>query len=176
MYDRKLVERALIFAIEVHDEQKRKYTGEPYVMHLVEVAITVATVTDDTEIIAAALLHDTIEDTPISYTDLLVFGTRVAELVLEVTDVSKPEDGNRAKRKTLDLVHLVHASADAQTIKLADLISNTKSIAIHDKNFAKVYLKEKENLFAVLIRGDQRLMDVAKMTLDLAKVLTEEVK
>ena len=67
----------------------------------------------------------------------------MAELVDDLTDVSKPQDGNRATRKELDRQHTAKASPDAKTIKLADLISNSRSIMKDDPNFAKVYMKEK---------------------------------
>jgi len=86
----------------------------------------------------------------------------VAKLVDELTDVSKPEDGNRATRKGIDRTKLAGVSADAQTIKLADLISNAKDIAVNDPNFAKVYMNEKRQLLAVLTKGNARLMKQAQ--------------
>ena len=90
------------------------------------------------------------------------FGTDIATLVGWLTDVSKPEDGNRAVRKAIDREHTAAAPAEAQTIKLADLISNTKSIMAHDPTFAKVYLEEKRLLLAVMTRGDTGLMAEAR--------------
>ena len=87
---------------------------------------------DDPEVQAAALLHDVVEDTPVSIKDIEdVFGPRVAALVGDLTDVSKPEDGNRAT-KGADRQHTAKASPDAKTVKLADLISNGKSIIKDD--------------------------------------------
>ncbi|RXM22001.1 bifunctional (p)ppGpp synthetase/guanosine-3',5'-bis(diphosphate) 3'-pyrophosphohydrolase, partial [Citrobacter sp. AAK_AS5] len=89
------------------------------------VATIVASVTDDPEMIAAAWLHDIVEDTPASFLDLeKEFGPRVAELVGELTDVSRPSDGNRATRKSIDRAHLAGASARGKTVKLADLLDN----------------------------------------------------
>lgn len=153
-----LVERALKFATVAHRDQVRKYTGEPYITHPVAVAALVATVTDDQEVIAAALLHDTVEDTPVTLDTIEDhFGTRVANLVAWLTDVSTKHHGNRATRKALDRAHLALAPAEAQTIKLADLIDNTGSIVEHDKAFAKVYLQEKNALIEVLHKGDRNL-------------------
>ena len=102
--------------------------------------------------LAAALLHDTIEDTSVTEADVQKeFGSRIAKLVVELTDISKPEDGNRATRKAMDRDKLAKVSDDAQTIKLADLISNGKDIAINDPKFAKVFLNEKRQLLEVLI-------------------------
>jgi hypothetical protein len=118
------------------------------------VALLVSSVTDDAEVIAAALLHDTVEDCGVSFDELARrFGPRVRNLVHELTNVSKPEDGNRAIRKRRDLIHLSLASPDGQTIKLADLISNSESIVAHDPKFAKVYMEEKRDLLAVLQDG-----------------------
>lgn len=159
-----LVARAAAFAGYAHGsiQQLRKYTGEPYIVHPEEVAGIVADVTDDQAVIAAAWLHDVLEDTPVTYNQVWSeFGPRVAQLVVEVTDVSKPEDGNRAARKALDCMHLAKASAAGQTIKLADLISNTRSIVEHDPDFAVVYLREKKALLRVLNRGDSMLHTIA---------------
>lgn len=152
------VERALLFAAKAHAGQVRKYTGEPYVFHCVEVASIVATVPHTSEMLCAALLHDTVEDTPTTLADIAAeFGDEVAALVEMVTDVSRPEDGNRPKRKQIDRDHLFRASPEGQTIKLADLISNTGSIVARDPGFAKVYLREKAECLNVLQRGDQTL-------------------
>lgn len=150
------------YARGAHGEQKRKYTGADYVTHCINVAETVATVTSDAEVIAAAVLHDTIEDTPATYTDiLLAFGPRVAKLVMEVTDASRPEDGNRAARKAIDLKHLAQSSYFGATIKLADIIDNSRDILAHDENFARIYLKEKAAALAVLQHGHKDLFNCA---------------
>ena len=151
--------KALPYAQKAHGEQKRKYTGEPYYHHCVEVALAVAQTPGATdESVAAALLHDTLEDTEVTYAMLLEeFGVTVAKLVRQVTDVSKPEDGNRAQRKKKDADHLRRASPQGKTIKLADLISNTRSIAKHDPSFAVVYMEEKRLLLPHLRGGDAGL-------------------
>jgi len=153
-----MVQRAIWFATQAHAGQTRKYTGEPYVNHPVEVMQLVSTVTDDPEILAAAVLHDVVEDTPATIMNIRIgFSPRVAELVDDLTDVSRPEDGNRATRKELDRQHTAKASPDAKTIKLADLISNSRSIMKDDPNFAKVYMKEKAALLEVLTEGNAEL-------------------
>ena len=153
-----MVQRAIWFATQAHAGQTRKYTGEPYVNHPVEVMQLVSTVTDDPEILAAAVLHDVVEDTPATIMNIRIgFSPRVVELVDDLTDVSKPQDGNRATRKELDRQHTAKASPDAKTIKLADLISNSHSIVKDDPNFAKVYMKEKAALLEVLTEGNAEL-------------------
>lgn len=158
---RALEERAKLFATAAHAAvgQTRKYTGEPYILHPMAVADLVRgvrAVTD--EMLAAAWLHDVVEDTKVTIEQIdAEFGADVAELVGWLTDVSRPEDGNRTTRKALDREHLAAAPAAAQTIKVADLIDNTASIVEHDPSFAVVYLGEKAALLAVLTGADRKL-------------------
>jgi hypothetical protein len=162
-----IVEKAQVFATAAHAavKQVRKYTGEPYINHPIHVMNIVKTVPHTEAMLAAALLHDVVEDTGVTI-DLIEqeFGSVVSELVGWLTDVSKPEDGNRAVRKQLDLEHTAKAPAAAQTIKCADLISNTASIVKHDLNFAETYLKEKAALLQVLTKGDPALISWAQAT------------
>lgn len=153
-----LITKARDFAKHAHRFQKRKYTGEPYFVHLEEVAMIVKSVDGDDAMVAAAYLHDVVEDTDVMIYEIRdIFGSDVAQLVDALTDVSKPEDGNRAKRKQLDREHLQNASERAQTIKLADLISNSRDIKQNDPDFAKVYLKEKAELLKVMTKGNAEL-------------------
>jgi guanosine-3',5'-bis(diphosphate) 3'-pyrophosphohydrolase len=117
------------FAAERHREQKRKgKAGEPYVNHLLEVADLIACSIDvvDTNLIAAALLHDTVEDTATTIQELREnFGEDVASLVAEVTDdKSLPKE----TRKALQVRNAPHKSERAATIKLADKISNLRAV------------------------------------------------
>lgn len=153
-----LVAAAVEFARMAHGEQKRKYTGQPYWTHPLEVMQILEKYGASPEVRAAAMLHDVLEDTDTKPSEILErFGPRVLELVLEVTDVSSEADGNRAQRKRKDLVHLSKATPWAAMIKLADLISNTQSIVENDPGFAKIYLREKEDLLKVLNAADMRL-------------------
>jgi (p)ppGpp synthase/HD superfamily hydrolase len=103
-----------------------------------------------------------VEDTGVSI-ELIrkEFGSEVSDLVGWLTDVSRPEQGNRAVRKAIDRAHTAAAPAEAQTVKLADLIANTRSIVAHDEAFAKVYLAEKRQLLEVMTKGDSRLRERA---------------
>ena len=162
MRDITLIPRASAFAEKAHTGQARKYTGEPYIVHPREVARIVARVGSD-EMVAAALLHDTVEDCNVSLITIRHhFGAEVAMLVGWLTDVSLPEDGNRLARKAMDREHSGRATPDAKTIKLADLISNTRSIVAEDPNFAKVYMAEKALLLPLLKQGNSKLWDCAK--------------
>lgn len=160
-----LVERAALFAAAAHAAvgQKRKYTGEPYILHPRAVAEIVQTVEHTPEMVAAAWLHDVVEDTQVTLNDIeSAFGEQVRELVFWLTDVSKPEDGNRKTRKALDREHSAKAPPEAQTVKLADLIDNTSTIIPNDPNFAVVYLREKAALLEVMTDGDPILYARAK--------------
>jgi len=160
-----VVERARVFATAAHAAvgQVRKYTFEPYIVHPAEVARIVASVPHTPEMLAAAWMHDVVEDTGVTMEVVRKeFGTEVADLVGWLTDVSRPEHGNRARRKELDRLHTAAAPAEAQTVKLADLISNTRSIMAHDEKFAVTYLEEKRLLLAVMHKGDTTLMAEAR--------------
>ena len=142
-----IIAKAEKFAQEAHKDHKRKYTGDPYYVHLDEVRNIVKQAGGTVEQQAAALLHDTVEDTNTTPMDITrEFGPKIAKLVVELTDVSKPEDGNRKTRKAIDRDKLAGVSAEAQTVKYADLISNGKDIAQNDPKFAKVYHAEKADL------------------------------
>jgi (p)ppGpp synthase/HD superfamily hydrolase len=166
-----LIAHARLFATAAHAAvgQLRKYTDEPYIVHPVEVMEIVRSVPHDDGMLAAALLHDVLEDTAVTANLLTAeFGEDVASLVQQVTDVSRPEDGNRRVRKELDRQHIARASARAKTVKLADLISNSGTIVEYDPGFARVYMKEKEALLAVLHEGDAALHARARAILDRA--------
>lgn len=180
-----LYEKALTFAIIKHGDQKRKYTGVPYIVHPIAVASLVGQAADESGITnaspdwkywqaayAAALNHDVLEDTDCTKQEMLdALGNLVTEFVYEVTDVSKPEDGNRATRKALDREHLSRASFWGKTIKLADFIDNTKDIVDNDKNFAVQYLREKELALPHLHGGCLYLFNMAHHQLAVGKKL-----
>ena len=163
-----LIDRARSYGTEAHARinHLRKYTFQPYDVHLQAVARLVASVCDDPAMVAAAWLHDTVEDTPATFEELeRAFGCDVTTLVKELTDVSKPGDGNRAARKALDRQHLATGSSRAKTIKLADIIDNCVDICSHDQVFGRIYLEEAKALLEVLREGDPRLYRKAEATL-----------
>lgn len=156
--------RALAFATAAHEavKQKRKYTGASYIEHPIAVASIVQSVPHTREMLAAAYLHDVVEDTGVTLQTIEdFFGPNVRELVYWLTDTSKPKDGNREKRKAIDRAHSAAAPPDAQTIKLADIIENTATIDQYDPEFARVYRKEKELLLEVMTKGDATLYRTA---------------
>jgi (p)ppGpp synthase/HD superfamily hydrolase len=153
-----LLAHSIRFATDAHGDQKRKYTHEPYITHPLAVMKIVQSVPHTPEMLMAAVLHDVVEDTPV---DILTirdeFGPVVAQYVNGLTDVSRPEDGNRVARKALDRQHISSQVAEVHTIKLADMIHNTQSIREHDPNFWRVYREEKRLLLEVLVLGDRTL-------------------
>lgn len=165
-----MVERARLFATAAHHAvgQVRKYTGEPYINHPAEVVgILAGSGAARPEMLAAAWLHDVVEDTQVGIDIIRTeFGDWVAALVEGLTDISKPEDGNRKVRKAIDRAHTAGQSPACKTIKLADLISNTRSIVERDPEFAKVYLAEKRLLLEVLRAGDQGLWQQAALLVE----------
>lgn len=145
---------AMSFALVKHSQQPRKYTGELYITHLLEVASLVAEylhhypVEMHLPMLQVALLHDVMEDQGVTYEELVdKFGTLVADGVRYLSDL---EGGNRKERNILARVRLSGAPGWVQTIKCGDLISNTKSIVANDPGFALVYLAEKRRLLQVL--------------------------
>ena len=155
-----LAYKAMVFAREVHKDQVRKYTGNAYTDHLGEVAGIVASVEHAEEMIAVAWLHDCVEDQGVEIVTLVSeFGMEVAKGVLLLSDL---EQGNRVTRKALSRERLSKAPEWVQTIKYADLISNTSSIVKHDTEFAQVYLEEKRLLLEVMDKGNPLLYTLAK--------------
>lgn len=156
---------AMMFAREVHKDQRRKYTNNPYTDHLAEVAGVVASVFDNKvgdiqTVLAVAWLHDCVEDQAVLPHVLTErFGRTVTYGVMLLSDL---EHGSRAARKAAGRARLAEAPAWVQTIKCADLISNTASIVQHDPKFAVVYLEEKRLLLDVLTKADPRLLALAR--------------
>lgn len=165
----RLAYEAMMFAREVHKDQRRKYTNNPYVDHLAEVAGIVSAVIAEEMLdfphgcetaIAIAWLHDTREDQGIAGEEIEQrFGMRIAIGVALLSDF---ETGNRAERKAASRARLADAPGWVQTIKCADLISNTSSIVQHAPKFAELYLEEKRLLLDVMTKADPRLVAIAR--------------
>ena len=163
MKDTPIINKAKMLAGKAHEGQFRKYSGMPYIVHPIEVATIVQSVDHTDEMIAAALLHDVVEDTDYSFEDIAnEVSPKVAELVKGLTDVSNPQDGNRKVRKAIDKDHLAEQNAEVQTIKLADVISNSQDIKANDPKFAEVYIEEMKALLEVLTKGNKTLYAKAK--------------
>jgi len=159
-----LERRAALFAARRHAAvgQVRRYTGCDYITHPAEVAEIVRGVGGHEAQLAAAWLHDVVEDTGTTLAEIREhFGAQVALLVEMLTDVAPASAGNRQTRVAINRAHTAQASPDAKTIKLADLISNTQSIVQHDPAFAQRYLHEKAALLHVLTDGHAVLQEYA---------------
>ncbi|PZR92313.1 MAG: hypothetical protein DI537_14010 [Stutzerimonas stutzeri] len=164
-----MVRSAEAFATAAHEavRQRRKYTGEPYIVHPRHVhGLVVGRHGITWEGECAAWLHDVVEDTGVaSETIGRFFGDRVERLVKSLTNVPKGF-GNRKARFEANLAKLADAEPEAQTVKLADLISNTSTIVVHDPWFAMIYLREKERTLGVLEHGDTALQAICRQTLE----------
>jgi (p)ppGpp synthase/HD superfamily hydrolase len=161
-----LAERARAFATRMHEGQKRKYTFAPYITHCAEVAAFVKAAGGTDEMIAAAWLHDTVEDTPATAEDILrEFGSVVARYVAALTSAEKSA-GDRAERKAIDRARLGASSPEVKTVKLADLLSNLPSIAERDPGFAVTYMAEKREMLPMLAEGDAALFARVKAIVD----------
>lgn len=127
-----LLSRAMEFAVHAHDSMRRKGTDLPYILHPMEAASIVATMTDDQEILAAAVLHDTVEDTPVTPDDIKAnFGERVAILV---TAESEDKRADRPAKDTWlirkqEAVQVICNTQDigVKMIVLGDKLSNLRS-------------------------------------------------
>lgn len=155
-------EEAKEFARKAHKDQFRKYKNEPYIEHPIRVAGLVRTVPHTQEMICAAYLHDVVEDTGITIEEIEgKFGGKVAKLVGELTDVYVKENYrhlNRRARKKKEVERLSKISPEAKTVKLADLIDNTRDIVENDRGFARKYVPEMEQLAEALVGGDFKLL------------------
>lgn len=167
-----LISRARIFALGAHAaiDQRMPFTGEPYEVHLETVVALLLQFTSDTETLAAAWLHDVLEDTRVTF-ELLrrEFGDDVASLVRMVSKVSRKDDGNRAVRTEIDRKHYAAGSSKAHDIKLIDTAVNVRNIVERNSKFAVVYVPEKAALFEVLNKGDTRIWMHARRVIKAAE-------
>ena len=128
-----LLDRAIVFAVRAHAGTERRCKGFPYIVHPLEAVGIVATMTSDQELLAAAALHDVVEDTDIMLEQIRdEFGERIAALVAAETDELYPEVHDVEswrKRKQAAIDRLASASLDAKMVALGDKLSNMRAIA-----------------------------------------------
>jgi myo-inositol-1(or 4)-monophosphatase len=128
-----LLDRAIVFAVRAHAGTERRSKGFPYIVHPLEAVGIVATMTSDQELLAAAALHDVVEDTDITLEQIRdEFGERIAALVAAETDELYPEVHDVEswrKRKQAAIDRLASASLDAKMVALGDKLSNMRAIA-----------------------------------------------
>lgn len=131
--DTELLDRAIVFAVRAHAGIERRGKGFPYIVHPMEAVSIVATMTRDQELLAAAALHDTVEDTDVTVEQIRVeFGDRVAALVASESEnkdcgVSKEESWHARKQAAIE--RLASASLDSKIVALGDKLSNMRAIA-----------------------------------------------
>ncbi len=166
-----LLDKAIIFATKAHSGAKRKGTNVPYIVHPIEAAAIVSAMTDDQEIIAAAVLHDVLEDTDATEDDLYArFGTRITELVM-----NESEDKRRnlpaaltwktRKQETITFLE-TKASREAKMLALADKLANLRAIhrdqcIIGDKIWERFNEKDK-NMHAWMYRSIAKALEELK--------------
>ena len=128
-----LLDRAIIFAVHAHAGTERRGKGYPYVVHPLEAVEIVATMTADQELLAAAALHDTVEDTEVTVEQIRAeFGERIASLVADESDElpeGVSEEASWHARKRAAIERLKRASYDAKMVALGDKLSNMRAIA-----------------------------------------------
>lgn len=173
-----VLEQIRDFADKAHGEQKRKYTPERYIVHPVRVTEICRRYANELPVLAAALLHDVLEDTPVGRQQLLRFLQTVMNeadakattaLVVELSDVytkTAYPRWNRKKRKTKESLRIQKTSGASQTVKYADIIDNCKEIVEHDPDFAGVFLVECKALLGVMTEGHPALREEAVHTVD----------
>ena len=174
----KILEKIKEFADKAHGDQKRKYTPERYIVHPIRVMKLCKEYTNKLPILAAALLHDVIEDTPTTKDEILDFLKTVMDneqanyttkLVEELTDVyvkDKYPQWNRKKRKSQEADRIQKTNADSQTVKYADIIDNCIEIIHYETDFADLFLRECKNVLKRIPKGNQQLYHRAVKTVD----------
>ena len=158
------------FVSEKHEKQRRKYTDEPYINHLLNVVEAVKSKSPNSCIEEIALCHDLLEDTNTTDGELNAMLTKIGYSeaqrimiisgVIDLTDVYTHEDYpdiNREQRKKKECERLSRIDPVSQTVKYADLIDNTETIVQYDLKFAKIYLQEKESFLKSMTEGDKEL-------------------
>ena len=131
--DTAFLDRAIIFAVKAHAGTERRGKGYPYIIHPMEAVEIVATMTKDQELLAAAILHDTVEDTNVTVDQIRdEFGDRVADLVASESDempVGVSEEDSWHARKQAAIDRLSKASREAKIVAMGDKLSNMRAIA-----------------------------------------------
>ena len=171
-----LLQKITEFARRAHGDQRRKFVDEPYINHPVRVMETCRQYNSTTEVLAAALLHDVVEDTPVTAEEIKNFllslmdeekTLRIIKLVEELTDIYTKDQypgWNRRMRKAKETERLSNTSSQAQTIKYADIIDNSVDIKNSEDEFARIFLFECRALLKAMTKGDDRLYKKAVET------------
>ena len=168
-----ILKQIIAFADQAHGDQIRKYADERYIKHPIRVMKTCRRYGYPLPVLAAAILHDVLEDTAVKPEELNRFLQTVMnkadsyhtfKLTEELTDVYSKDNYplmNRRKRKENEIMRLEKVSAEAQTIKYPDIIDNAKDIAKNDTDFAPVFLRECRVLLGKMKKGNRELRQKA---------------
>ncbi|MBR5056202.1 MAG: bifunctional (p)ppGpp synthetase/guanosine-3',5'-bis(diphosphate) 3'-pyrophosphohydrolase [Bacteroidales bacterium] len=153
-FDTELLDRAIGFAVRAHSGMERRGKGFPYIVHPMEALAIVATITPDQELLAAAALHDVVEDTDFTIEDIrAAFGERIAALVEKETDIEIAEQDESMSwhaRKQAAIDRLAAAPLDAKIVAIGDKLSNMRAI---ERDYARIG-DELWNLFHVTSRSE----------------------
>jgi (p)ppGpp synthase/HD superfamily hydrolase len=161
-----LVTKAHAYAAKAHEGVFRNWSGEPYIEHCARVAGSLVELGFDPDVIAAAYLHDVIEDCPVSAAELAAeFSPRIAALVVEVTNPKKIPGMSKADRLAGIVRHLAASSYAGASIKLADMLDNSSNVSAVAPAFAKGYLPKLAAKVAVLGHGHPDLLAKVKANL-----------
>jgi len=169
--------KALEFATKAHSGQKRKYVDEDYIYHPIRVAAMLEWIAEESndprlneDVVAAALLHDTVEDCDTTTEDIKnEFNERVQKIVADLTK-EELSFGNRATRKIADKARLAAACYEAKTLKCIDVGDNLPSIVLHDPGFAPKWVGEAIDLFPHIKDGNKMAAEL------LLKVINDHVE
>ena len=174
----KILAAITAFADQAHGDQTRKYTPDRYIVHPVRVMNMCGQYSVSLPLLAAALLHDVVEDTEVSQEEIGAFLNKHLDaadvqktiaLVVEMSEVCIKKDYphlNRDKRKQLEIKRLAKTSPEAQTIKYADIIDNCSEILQYDRNFGHRFLKECLAILKAADRGNVQLRKRALETVE----------
>ena len=176
------------FAVQAHNGQQRKYSPEPFIAHPVRVMEMCSLFNTELPVLAAALLHDVLEDTDVDQNELKQFlqtvmneneAQQTEELVVELTDVYSKRcypTWNRNKRKQIEADRIEKTSAKAQTVKYADIIDNCKGIVEQDPEFANRFLRECSALLKRMPNGNPDLYWQATHTVNACLASLSEIE
>ena len=135
----RLIEKAIVFATWAHEGAVRKGKGRPFILHPLEVLSIAASLTEDEEVLAAAVLHDTVEDTPVTREEIeWKFGFRVANLVAAESEDKRRDRSAESTwliRKQEAIDQLQKAGRDAKLISICDKLSNLRDM---DQDYAEI--------------------------------------
>lgn len=149
-----LFDKASIFAIKAHSGVERRGKDFPYIIHPMEAVSIVSTITNDIELLSAAILHDVVEDTKYTIEDIRKeFGDRIADIVKDESDVvieNKSEEASWKERKQVAIERLKNSSFDVKIVAIGDKLSNARALLrdykeIGDKLWDKFHTKDKKN-------------------------------